>query len=143
MRRTRLADKKLWYRLQRGWWWCLCHAVDNGLYSSLVLPKKPDPARHYQPHSEPLELGFASCQLAWIVQYRPEYTRFPSSCICIRALTSTGFQSHRIVFDNTFCGSYAGVASVWNSSVNSCLLQTGYPTCHAFVAAQPAAFQNS
>jgi len=60
-----------------------------------------------------------------------------------RILIFAGFQSHEIIFDNTFCGSYAGVASVWNSSMNSCLVQTGYPTCNAFVAAQPAAFQNA
>ena len=58
-------------------------------------------------------------------------------------LMFTGFQNHQIIFDNTFCGSYAGVASVWNSSTNSCLVQTGYPTCNQYVAANPSAFQNS
>jgi hypothetical protein len=53
------------------------------------------------------------------------------------------FQSHEIVLNNDFCGAYAGVASVWNSTTNSCAASTGYATCDAFVAAQPAAFQES
>ena len=55
----------------------------------------------------------------------------------------THFQQHRIIFDNTFCGDYAGNPGVWNSSTNSCLMQTGYSTCNSFVASQPAAFTNS
>jgi hypothetical protein len=53
------------------------------------------------------------------------------------------FQQHKIIFDNTFCGSYAGIASVWNSTINSCAISTGYPDCNSFVAANPSAFTNA
>ena len=53
------------------------------------------------------------------------------------------FQGHQIIFDNTFCGQYAGNPAVWNSTVNSCATITNYTTCNAFVAADPSAFQNS
>jgi len=50
------------------------------------------------------------------------------------------FQQHKIIFDTTFCGEYAGVK--WNDTT-SCYASTGYPTCPEFVAAQPAAFKES
>jgi hypothetical protein len=55
------------------------------------------------------------------------------------------FVNHSIVFDNTFCGGYAGLPQVWNTSnqAMSCAKQTGYSTCNDFVANQPAAFQNA
>jgi hypothetical protein len=53
------------------------------------------------------------------------------------------FQSHKIIMNNAFCGEYAGAASVWNSATNSCAARTGYSTCNAYVAAQPADFQQS
>lgn len=53
------------------------------------------------------------------------------------------FQAHKIILNNAFCGEYAGVQSVWNSTTNSCASSTGYATCTQFVASQPAAFQNS
>lgn len=52
------------------------------------------------------------------------------------------FQQHKIILDNTFCGEYAGQASVWNSTKNSCALSTGYATCNEFVASQPGAFRD-
>ncbi|KAI1629261.1 concanavalin A-like lectin/glucanase domain-containing protein, partial [Exophiala viscosa] len=53
------------------------------------------------------------------------------------------FQDHKIILNNDFCGSYAGDASVWNSSSDSCATQTGYATCNEYVAFQPAAFQDA
>ncbi|KAK5441476.1 hypothetical protein LTS15_011243 [Exophiala xenobiotica] len=53
------------------------------------------------------------------------------------------FQAHKIIMNNAFCGEYAGAASVWNSSTNSCAASTNYGTCNAYVAGQPAAFQNA
>ncbi|KAL2408555.1 endo-1,3(4)-beta-glucanase [Exophiala dermatitidis] len=53
------------------------------------------------------------------------------------------FQAHKIVLDNTFCGEYAGQASVWNSTTGSCATSTGYSTCKQYVASEPAAFQAS
>ncbi len=53
------------------------------------------------------------------------------------------FIDHAIVFDNTFCGSYAGV--VWDNveGTQSCANFTGYSTCTDYVANVPSAFQNS
>ncbi|KIW83989.1 hypothetical protein Z517_03235 [Fonsecaea pedrosoi CBS 271.37] len=53
------------------------------------------------------------------------------------------FQAHKIILNNAFCGEYAGATSVWNSTTNSCAINTGYSTCNAYVAAQPGAFQQS
>lgn len=53
------------------------------------------------------------------------------------------FQQHQIIFDNTFCGSWAGLDSVWNSSTASCAIDTGYAACNEFVAANPQAYRNS
>ncbi|EXJ86714.1 hypothetical protein A1O3_03667 [Capronia epimyces CBS 606.96] len=53
------------------------------------------------------------------------------------------FQAHKIVINNAFCGEYAGVASVWNSSTGSCAASTGYSTCDQYVASVPGAFQAS
>lgn len=54
------------------------------------------------------------------------------------------FQSHKIVFDTTFCGEYAGNPYVWNTSdANSCQASTGLATCDNFVANNPAAFKDA
>ncbi|KIW97726.1 uncharacterized protein Z519_01310 [Cladophialophora bantiana CBS 173.52] len=53
------------------------------------------------------------------------------------------FQAHKIILNNAFCGEYAGATTVWNSTTNSCATYTGYSTCNAYVAAQPAVFQQS
>ena len=54
------------------------------------------------------------------------------------------FADHSIIFDTTFCGSFAGVDDVWNATSGpSCAVQTGYSTCNAFVAANPSAFQQA
>lgn len=51
------------------------------------------------------------------------------------------FQSHKIIFDNTFCGSYAGVLSIWNTNDDlSCAGSTGLATCDNYVANVPEAF---
>lgn len=55
------------------------------------------------------------------------------------------FVDHSIIFDTTFCGGYAGVASVWNTTdpSTSCAVKTGYSTCNAYVGAQPSAFKDA
>lgn len=63
---------------------------------------------------------------------------FQGSCVIDQK-----FQAHKIIMNNAFCGEYAGAASVWNSSTNSCAASTNYSTCNAYVAGQPAAFQNA
>ncbi|KAN0098597.1 glycoside hydrolase family 16 protein [Hyaloscypha variabilis] len=50
------------------------------------------------------------------------------------------FMNHNIVFDTTFCGDWAGQASVWDSS---CQASTGASTCEAYVAANPSAFTDA
>jgi len=47
------------------------------------------------------------------------------------------FRDHRIIFDNTFCGDWAG--NVWNDA--GC--NNVAPTCIDYVAGQPAAFANA
>ncbi|KIW53219.1 hypothetical protein PV05_08809 [Exophiala xenobiotica] len=63
---------------------------------------------------------------------------FQGSCVIDQK-----FQAHKIIMNNAFCGEYAGAASVWNSSTNSCAASTNYSTCNGYVAGQPAAFQNA
>ncbi|KIV79786.1 hypothetical protein PV11_07331 [Exophiala sideris] len=63
---------------------------------------------------------------------------FEGSCVI-----DQHFQDHKIILNNAFCGQYAGLATVWNSSSDSCATQTGYATCNAYVASQPAAFQDA
>ena len=53
------------------------------------------------------------------------------------------FQSHKIVLNNAFCGDYAGNPYVWNSDWNSCAKSTGFSTCEAYTASNPAAFKQS
>ncbi|KAK5095182.1 hypothetical protein LTR70_003660 [Exophiala xenobiotica] len=54
------------------------------------------------------------------------------------------FQSHKIIFDTTFCGEYAGNANVWNSNdANSCSASTGLATCDNYVANNPEAFKDA
>lgn len=48
----------------------------------------------------------------------------------------TSFKQHNLVFDTTFCGSWAGQQSLWSESSCGALAST----CEAFVAANPAAF---
>jgi hypothetical protein len=55
------------------------------------------------------------------------------------------FVDHAIVFDNTFCGDYAGAPGVWDNTGNpsiSCAAITGYSTCSQFVGAVPSAFKD-
>lgn len=54
------------------------------------------------------------------------------------------FQSHKIIFDTTFCGEYAGNPYVWNTTdANSCAAFTGLATCDNFVSNNPAAFKDA
>lgn len=54
------------------------------------------------------------------------------------------FQSHKIIFDTTFCGEYAGNPYVWKTNdANSCEATTGLATCDNFVANEPAAFEEA
>ena len=54
------------------------------------------------------------------------------------------FVNHSIVFDNTFCGAYAGLPSVWNTrDSTSCAAATSYSTCNAFVGSVPSAFKDA
>jgi hypothetical protein len=54
------------------------------------------------------------------------------------------FVDHAIVFDNTFCGDYAGAPGVWNTGNpnTSCAAITGYSSCSDFVGAVPGAFKD-
>lgn len=53
------------------------------------------------------------------------------------------FFNHVVVFTNTICGDWAGAPSVWNypqsayGQTKSCKEQTGYPTCSAYMQANP------
>ncbi|QSZ33779.1 hypothetical protein DSL72_005351 [Monilinia vaccinii-corymbosi] len=49
------------------------------------------------------------------------------------------FNGHNIVLDTTFCGDWAG--QVWSSG--GCAASTQAATCNAYVAANPAAFNNA
>jgi hypothetical protein len=49
------------------------------------------------------------------------------------------FSEHQIVFDNTFCGNWAG--NVWTTDPVCGELQTS--TCEYYVAENPGAFQNA
>jgi hypothetical protein len=49
------------------------------------------------------------------------------------------FQNNSLVFDTTFCGSWAGVESVWENDV-TCSSKTQGKTCTEFVAANPSEF---
>jgi len=49
------------------------------------------------------------------------------------------FKAHKIVFDTTFCGDWAG--NTWQSS--GCAAQTKTATCNAFVANNPAKFKDA
>lgn len=54
------------------------------------------------------------------------------------------FQSHKIIFDTTFCGEYAGNPFVWSTDkANSCATSTGLDTCDNYVANNPAAFKDA
>lgn len=54
------------------------------------------------------------------------------------------FQDHKVIFDLTLCGSYAGLPSVWNSNDNSsCAAKTGLSTCDNYVANDPQAFKDA
>ncbi|KAK5955112.1 hypothetical protein OHC33_003791 [Knufia fluminis] len=54
------------------------------------------------------------------------------------------FQSHKIIFDTTFCGEYAGNPYVWKTDdANSCEASTGLATCDNYVANNPEAFKEA
>lgn len=73
----------------------------------------------------------------------PSNWGFPAANMQGSCMIDQHFQQHKIVLDNTFCGEYAGVSSVWNSSLDSCATATGYATCNEFVASEPQAFRNA
>jgi len=50
------------------------------------------------------------------------------------------FMNHNIVFDTTFCGDWAGQASVWSGNAACSALAS---TCTAYVAANPQAFSTA
>lgn len=51
------------------------------------------------------------------------------------------FQNHKIVFDTTFCGNWAGQDYFWQQT--SCYNPSTYPTCKSYVAANPSKYSNS
>ncbi|KAK6371986.1 hypothetical protein LTR64_003899 [Lithohypha guttulata] len=54
------------------------------------------------------------------------------------------FQSHKIIFDTTFCGEYAGSPFVWKTDDGkSCAGSTGLATCDSYVANFPEAFEDA
>ncbi|KAH8600699.1 concanavalin A-like lectin/glucanase domain-containing protein [Bisporella sp. PMI_857] len=57
--------------------------------------------------------------------------------------TDGHFKEHNIVFDITFCGTYAGLDYFWQQT--SCYKSnpTRYPRCIDYVAANPTAFENA
>lgn len=54
------------------------------------------------------------------------------------------FQNHKIIFDTTFCGEYAGNPYVWQTNDDkSCQAYTGAATCNQYVANNPEAFKDA
>lgn len=51
------------------------------------------------------------------------------------------FKNHKIIFDTTFCGTWAGAGSTWNAS--SCYDATTAPTCEKYMLASPADLQTA
>jgi hypothetical protein len=68
----------------------------------------------------------------------PAFTTEGGSCVM-----DDHFKGHNIVFDTTFCGSYAGQDYFWQQT--SCYKNnpTKYARCQDYVAANPAAFANA
>jgi hypothetical protein len=50
------------------------------------------------------------------------------------------FTNHKIVFDTTFCGDWAGQPSIWGQE---CAAATGAATCNEFVSNAPEAFREA
>lgn len=51
------------------------------------------------------------------------------------------FANHKIVFDTTFCGGYAGQTGFWQET--TCYDADKYPTCDSYVGANPAAYKEA
>jgi hypothetical protein len=57
--------------------------------------------------------------------------------------TSNYFNAHQIIFDTTFCGSYAGNPFFWQQTSCYKANPVASNTCAAYVAANPSAFLNT
>ncbi|ESZ96632.1 glycoside hydrolase family 16 protein [Sclerotinia borealis F-4128] len=51
------------------------------------------------------------------------------------------FANHKIVFDTTFCGGYAGQTGFWEET--TCYDADKFPTCDSYVGANPAAYKEA
>ncbi|KAK6607768.1 endo-1,3(4)-beta-glucanase [Botrytis cinerea] len=51
------------------------------------------------------------------------------------------FANHKIIFDTTFCGGYAGQTGFWQET--TCYDAEKYPTCDSYVGANPAAYKEA
>ncbi|RAL65983.1 hypothetical protein DID88_005644 [Monilinia fructigena] len=51
------------------------------------------------------------------------------------------FANHKIVFDTSFCGGYAGKTEFWQET--TCYDAEKYPTCDSYVRANPAAYKEA
>ncbi|KAA8903343.1 glycoside hydrolase family 16 protein, partial [Sphaerosporella brunnea] len=51
------------------------------------------------------------------------------------------YKDHKVIINTTFCGGWAGIQSLWESS--GCARQTGQPTCVDHVTQNPNAFRNA
>ncbi|TGO88463.1 hypothetical protein BPOR_0161g00170 [Botrytis porri] len=51
------------------------------------------------------------------------------------------FANHKIIFDTTFCGVYAGKIGIWQET--TCYDAEKYPTCDSYVGANPEAYKES
>ncbi|KAH6879775.1 concanavalin A-like lectin/glucanase domain-containing protein [Thelonectria olida] len=78
-----------------------------------------------------------------IVSQKPNPSSWGQPIACFNGDTGCDigkhFQNNRLVFDTTFCGSWAGVESVWENDV-TCSAKTQGKTCMEFVAANPSEF---
>ncbi|KAF7920702.1 hypothetical protein BELL_0273g00040 [Botrytis elliptica] len=51
------------------------------------------------------------------------------------------FANHKIIFDTTFCGGYAGQTGFWQET--TCYDAEKYPTCDSYVGANPEAYKEA
>ena len=67
---------------------------------------------------------------------KPIFTTWGGNCDIARH-----FIDHVVIFDTTFCGSWAGQQGIWETT--SCYNADTAPTCPDYVAANPASFADS
>lgn len=53
------------------------------------------------------------------------------------------FKSHKVVFDTTFCGTYAGLDYFWQQTGCYKLNPSAYPTCADYVAVNPTVYSQA